>query len=83
MPCYRCGRVQEDPAKGASPWVRAVISEEQVLVCPSCQQQHPEWTHEAMACRRCGSTRLQIQLGMIVCRACGENWDLRRPQSSL
>lgn len=83
MPCYRCGRIQEDPAKGASPWARAVVSEEQVLVCPSCQREHPEWAREATPCRRCGSTRLQIQLGMIVCRQCGENWDLRQSQSSL
>jgi len=75
MPCYRCGRVQEDPAKGASPWARAIVAREQVLVCPECQREHPEWTASAERCPRCGSTRLQIQLGVHVCRACGHDWE--------
>jgi hypothetical protein len=77
VPCYRCGRIQDDPAKGASPWARAVVRDEQVLVCPVCQQEHPEWIREARACRRCASTRLQIQLGVVVCRACGEQQEVR------
>ena len=83
MPCYRCGRLQEDPKKGPSPWARAVIGSEQVLVCPQCQQEHPSWTDEAAHCRRCGSPKLQIQIGMIVCRACGENWEVPAREDSV
>lgn len=77
MPCVRCGRVQEDPAKGVSPWARAVISGEQVLVCPQCQQTNPEVLESAERCPRCGSTRLQKQVGFVVCRQCGNNWEGR------
>lgn len=75
MPCVKCGRVQDDPPKGASPWARAVIGDEQVLVCPDCQSTHPEVLERALRCPRCGSTRLQIQLGFRVCRQCGHDWE--------
>lgn len=76
MPCYRCGRVQEDPPKAVpSPWARGVIAGEQVLVCPVCQGEHPGWVDEAEHCPRCGSVKLLIQLGHHVCRACGHDWE--------
>ncbi|HWC14275.1 MAG TPA: hypothetical protein VG929_06740 [Actinomycetota bacterium] len=74
MPCYRCGRVQTDPVKGASPWAVAVRQREQVLVCPDCQQEHPSWVDELDRCPRCDSTRLRIQVGLVVCRQCGNDW---------
>lgn len=82
MPCYRCGRVQEDPAKGASPWARGVIVDEQILICPDCQQRHREWTTDLRRCAVCGSTRLQIQIGMIVCRQCGDAVEVRPGEAS-
>ncbi len=82
MPCYRCGRVQEDPVRGASPWARGVIVDEQILVCPECQQEHPEWSAQLRECARCGSTRLQIQIGMIVCRGCGDAVEVRPGEAS-
>lgn len=82
MPCYRCGRVQQDPKKGPSPWARAVVGAEQVLVCPECQQEHPDWTSDAVPCRTCGSNKLQIQLGLIVCRKCGDMWEVHPRETS-
>lgn len=76
MPCYRCGVVQTDPAKGASPWAVGVIATEQVLVCPDCQRTYPEWTQELRTCAQCGSTRLRLMLGSVVCRACGYTGDI-------
>lgn len=76
VPCYRCGRVQTDPVKGASPWAVAVQDEEQILVCPECQRDHPAWTSELDTCPSCGSTRLRIQVGMGVCRQCQHTWTL-------
>ena len=70
MPCLYCGRIQDDPARGASPWAVGVRAGEQVLVCPDCQQAH-DLGAELDACGRCGSVRLRRQLGMTVCRACG------------
>jgi rubrerythrin len=78
MPCVNCGRLQDDPAKGASPWARAIVEGTQVLVCPECQQAHPGILESAERCPRCGSTRLQIQLGFHVCRQCGHNWEAVR-----
>lgn len=75
MPCYRCGRVQTDPAKGASPWVVAVLGDDQILVCPDCQQL-TGWDAQLRCCANCGSTRLRIQLGSVVCRACGTDTPL-------
>lgn len=75
MPCYRCGRVQTDPPPGQpSPWARAVVHGEQVLVCPECQSTHPAWTDELDRCPRCGDTRLQIVMGSVLCRRCGHDW---------
>ena len=73
MPCYRCDRVQTDPdqTKPTAPWAVAVVGGEQVLVCPECQQNDPKWADVLQRCPGCGSTRLRIQLGSIVCRACG------------
>ena len=73
VPCYRCGRVQTDPVKGASPWGRGVVKDEQILVCPVCQQEHPGWVEELRHCEACGSTRLSMVMGSIVCRACGHD----------
>jgi Zn finger protein HypA/HybF involved in hydrogenase expression len=70
VPCFRCGKVQTDPAKGASPWVRGVVGTEQVLLCPECKE-IPEALEELRKCPRCGATRLSVILGSLVCRACG------------
>jgi predicted amidophosphoribosyltransferase len=71
VPCYRCGRVQTDPVKGASPWARGVVKKEQILICPDCQQEHPQWTGELDRCPSCGGTRLSMVMGSLVCRQCG------------
>lgn len=70
MPCYRCGARQADPGKGPSPWKRGVVRDEQVLVCPSCQQVH-DWTGDLDRCADCGSTMLIRALGETRCRQCG------------
>ncbi len=70
MPCYRCQRRQDDPARGASPWKRGVLAGEQVLVCPDCQRGR-DWTAELDRCGKCGSTTLVRTLGETVCRSCG------------
>ncbi|MGH2736083.1 MAG: hypothetical protein ACRDKZ_10920 [Actinomycetota bacterium] len=72
MPCYRCGRLQTDPAKGASPWARGVVEGTQVLVCPVCQTAN--WTGAFDRCPKCGSTRLSVVMGSVVCRQCGADW---------
>jgi DNA-directed RNA polymerase subunit RPC12/RpoP len=77
MPCFRCEKNQTDPAKGKSPWARAVIAGEQVLVCPECQAGSPDWQDEADRCPDCGSPRLMIMMGTVICRACGR--DFERP----
>lgn len=69
MPCYRCGARQTDPGKGPSPWKRGVISDEQVLVCPDCQQTH-DWVSDLDRCAACGSTMLLRALGETRCREC-------------
>jgi Zn finger protein HypA/HybF involved in hydrogenase expression len=71
MPCYRCARVQTDPVKGASPWAVGVKQRQQILVCPDCQVDFPDWSNELDTCPACGSTRLRLMLGSVVCRACG------------
>ena len=73
MPCYRCERVQTDPdpARPAAPWAVAVVQREQVLVCPVCQQEHPDWADALDRCPHCGSTRLKMMLGSIICKSCG------------
>ena len=70
MPCYRCARRQDDPAKGASPWKRGVRNGAQVLVCPDCQQVH-DWTADLDTCATCGSTALVRALGETRCKTCG------------
>jgi uncharacterized protein YbaR (Trm112 family) len=76
MPCHRCERVQTDPdpARPASPWAIAVIGRQQVLVCPACQQEHPDWIDELDRCPRCESTRLKMMLGSIICKSCGADF---------
>lgn len=69
MPCYRCGARQSDPARGLSPWLRAVRADTQVLVCPECQQSH-SWADDVDHCSTCGSTKLIRRLGNTVCRDC-------------
>jgi hypothetical protein len=71
MPCFKCGRIQTDPAKGKSPWGRAVVEGKQVLICPQCQVEDPAWEELAERCSACGSIRLHMMLGEIVCRECG------------
>jgi predicted amidophosphoribosyltransferase len=43
----------------------------QVLVCPPCQEERPDWTAGLDRCAECGSTRLSVMLGDVVCRQCG------------
>lgn len=82
MPCYRCGRVQEDPPQGKpSPWARGVIGGEQVLVCPDCQRAHPTWAEEAEKCPSCGYAKLAIKLGFLVCSRCGHSQEVVREGS--
>ena len=69
--CALCGRATFDPGKRDRPWVRAVSGGVQVLICPSCQQERPDWADGLDRCRRCGATRLSAMLGEVVCRACG------------
>jgi rubredoxin len=71
VPCYRCGRVQTDPVRGASPWAVAVRERAQILVCPDCQAADAEWADSLDRCARCGGTRLKIVMDTIVCRQCG------------
>jgi predicted amidophosphoribosyltransferase len=67
--CYRCGARQTDPVRGASPWRRGVRADEQVLVCPDCQQ-NSSWLDDLDRCPVCGSTALFRRLGATVCRDC-------------
>jgi len=68
--CWRCGRPTYDPDKRSVPWARAVAGGRQILICPSCQAE-PGWNDGLDRCASCGATRLSIQLGQVVCRACG------------
>ena len=70
MACYRCGTRQVDPARGHSPWQRGVRSDQQVLICPTCQGIH-DWKADLDQCGRCGSVRLVRRLGETECRECG------------
>ena len=70
MPCYRCQRIQTDPVKGASPWARGVVEGEQILLCPDCQHEDPDWSEALDRCPRCGSTRLSMVMGSLTCRGC-------------
>lgn len=69
--CSLCGRPTYDPDKRETPWVRAVSGGRQVLICPACQAERPDWAEGLDRCRACGGTRLSAQLGGVVCRACG------------
>lgn len=69
MPCFRCGARQSDPSRGASLWVRGVRADEQVLVCPDCQQTRG-WSTDLDHCSTCGATTLVRRLGQTVCRSC-------------
>jgi ribosomal protein L40E len=51
---------------------------EQVLICPDCQAGDANWNAALDQCARCGSTRLSIVMGSVVCRQCGFD----RPTSS-
>ncbi|HYI45940.1 MAG TPA: hypothetical protein VE174_10850 [Actinomycetota bacterium] len=66
--------MQTDPVKGASPWKRGVIGGEQILVCPECQDENPAWKQEVDKCPRCGSARLAIVMGSILCKDCNHDW---------
>ncbi len=72
--CLYCETEATDPKKGASAWARAVIDDEQILVCPVCQTTRPDWIELAQACPECGSKRLYKALGDCVCRSCGNQW---------
>ena len=69
--CLLCGRPTYDPKKSERPWARGVAGGSQVLVCPRCQSDEPEWVRLLDACANCGSTRLNIALGRVICRECG------------
>jgi hypothetical protein len=69
--CYLCGRPTYDPDKRSRPWARAAVGGHQVLVCPVCQQDRPDWESGLDRCERCSSPRLSAMLGELVCRACG------------
>ena len=69
--CSLCGRPTFDPDKRGTPWVRAVADGRQVLICPSCQADRPDWSTGLDRCGSCGGTRLSAMLGQVVCRACG------------
>lgn len=66
-----CGRATYDPDKRERPWARGVASGRLVLVCPRCQVERPDWPDRLDACGSCGSTRLSVTLGDVICRACG------------
>ena len=66
-----CGRPTYDPPKKERPWSRAVSAGRQVLICPVCQAERPDWTAALDRCARCGSTRLSVMLEEVVCRQCG------------
>jgi hypothetical protein len=70
MPCYRCGTRQVDPDRGASPWLRGVKADRQVLVCPGCQADDG-WLSDLDRCSLCASVHLVRRLGEAECRDCG------------
>jgi hypothetical protein len=70
--CRYCGRPTFDPDKRDRPWARGAEGGRQVLVCPQCQVERPDWASGLDRCRACGATRLSVMLGETVCRACGE-----------
>lgn len=68
MPCFNCGARQSDPVRGASPWIRGVRADRQVLVCPACRL---DADLSLDRCAECASAELVCRLGEIECRACG------------
>jgi hypothetical protein len=78
MPCQRCGARQGDPSRGPSAWRRAVSSGEQILVCPTCQQD-AGWQAGMDRCPDCEGVRLSKTLGVLRCGACG--WSGMAPHS--
>jgi predicted amidophosphoribosyltransferase len=79
--CFLCGRPTYDPDKKERPWARAVATGRQVLVCPQCQADRPDWSSRLDRCQQCGATRLSAMLGEIVCRACGAE-QVREPEGA-
>lgn len=69
--CFVCGRATYDPDKRERPWARGLRGGGLVLICPTCQEEKPDWPSQLDRCERCGQTRLSVTLGTIVCRACG------------
>jgi len=69
--CELCGRLTYDPDKRQRPWVRAASRGRQVLICPHCQAERPDWAASLDRCQQCGAIRLSVMLGEVVCRACG------------
>ena len=69
--CDLCGRPTYDPDKKERPWARAVSRGTQVLICPQCQADRPDWNQALDRCQQCGATRLSAMLGEVVCRGCG------------
>ena len=67
-----CGRPTYDPEKKERPWSRAVRAGRQVLICPACQAERPDWAEGLDRCPRCGSSQLSVMLGEVVCRQCGQ-----------
>ena len=68
MPCYRCGTRQVDPEPGKpTAWLRGVVREHQVLICPDC---YPEAFIDLTRCARCDGVRLVKRLGQIECLDC-------------
>jgi hypothetical protein len=77
MSCQRCGARQGDPARGPSPWKRAVSGGEQVLICPGCQQD-ADWQSGLDRCPECLGVRLSKTLGVLRCSGCG--WSHEAPE---
>jgi hypothetical protein len=69
--CVVCGRPTYDPDKREPPWARGVMAGRQVLVCPICQREGRDWQDALDRCPACGSTRLSLTLGEVICRSCG------------
>ena len=55
--CFLCGRPTFDPDKRQRQWVRAAVGGEQVLVCPTCQEDRPDWAVQLDRCDACGASR--------------------------
>jgi hypothetical protein len=69
--CALCGRPTFDPDKKERQWSRGVIAGRQALICPACQVSQEDWSQGLDRCERCGSVRLSVMLGEVVCRQCG------------